>query len=337
MSSKLKKLTEDIIIKNIEEDCFLREYVFKKIIKFDGGKTKLLIYCPIHDSCWEVRYDSFYHRKSLCPKCSTDLRRLSRSEILKRVKEVDSTIENKFYKKSKDGFEEISDKDIITANDIFLKRICPKHGDYFTSYDHILGGRGCPSCNKPILTKESIINNTTELDSSVENKLYKKEKGHFIEIDNPIGSIKTYLKRNCSKHGEYFTSYNNIITHTRGCPCCKFSKGEKEIEMYLKNNNIDFISQYKIKNEIFQSRESNSVFIDFMIKFSDQTYFIEYNGKQHYQSVEYFGGEEKFRLQQERDNEVRVFCSNNNIKLIEIPYSIKLFKIKELLNKYFKK
>lgn len=179
MSSKLKKLTEDIIIQNIEQDCLLRGYTFKKIIKFNGGKTKLLIYCPIHDSCWEVRYDSFYHRKSSCPKCSADLRRLSRSEILRRVKKVDPTIENKFYKKSKNGFEEISDEDSTCANDMFFKRTCLKHGYYFTSYDHILGGRKCPACNKPTLTKELIINNVREIDSSIENKLYKKEKKLF--------------------------------------------------------------------------------------------------------------------------------------------------------------
>lgn len=336
MSSR-SRLTEATIIQNIEKDCSLRGYIFKKIVELNGGKTKLLIYCPIHDFCWEVRYDSFYSKKSSCPRCSKDKFRLSKSEILKRVKEIDYSIENKFYKKEETSFKEISNSTVIQANDVFFKRICDKHGEYFTSYDHILGGRGCPCCNKPTLTKKLILDNVREIDSSIENKLYRKEENYFIEIEKSIGSIKTYLKRYCPKHGEYFTSYNNIINHNRGCPCCNSSKGEKEIEIYLKNNNIKFISQYKIKNDTFQSRKSNSVFIDFRIKLDGRIYFIEYNGKQHYQSIEYFGGNDKFVAQQDRDSEVRTYCLTNNIELIEIPYSIKFSEIKELLNKYLKK
>ena len=48
--------------------------------------------------------------------------------------------------------------------------------------------------------------------------------------------------------------------------------------------------------------------------------FIEYNGGQHYFPIKWFGGESAFIKQQKRDNDLRDYCTMNNIRLIEIPY-----------------
>lgn len=47
---------------------------------------------------------------------------------------------------------------------------------------------------------------------------------------------------------------------------------------------------------------------------------IEYHGLQHFQSVEFFGGADAFRLVQERDNRKRSLCETNKIRLVEIAY-----------------
>lgn len=73
------------------------------------------------------------------------------------------------------------------------------------------------------------------------------------------------------------------------------------------------------------------IFVDFRIVINDKEYYIEYNGIQHYQSVEYFGGIEAFKKQQERDNFLREYCTNNNINLVEIKYDMKELEIKNLL------
>lgn len=48
---------------------------------------------------------------------------------------------------------------------------------------------------------------------------------------------------------------------------------------------------------------------------------IECNGEQHYIPIDYFGGEDTFKRQQENDDIKQKFCSENNIKLIVIPYT----------------
>ena len=62
---------------------------------------------------------------------------------------------------------------------------------------------------------------------------------------------------------------------------------------------------------------------------------IEYNGKQHYEPVEFFGGEDGFNYTQERDRQKREKCISNNCKLIEIKYDETLeealLKIKSII------
>jgi hypothetical protein len=47
---------------------------------------------------------------------------------------------------------------------------------------------------------------------------------------------------------------------------------------------------------------------------------IEYNGKQHYIPIKYFGGEIEFKVIIERDNSKRQKCIDNNCTLFEIRY-----------------
>lgn len=49
---------------------------------------------------------------------------------------------------------------------------------------------------------------------------------------------------------------------------------------------------------------------------------IEYNGIQHYQPIDYFGGSEGFINTQKRDSQKRRKCKKNNCYLIEIKYDL---------------
>ena len=57
---------------------------------------------------------------------------------------------------------------------------------------------------------------------------------------------------------------------------------------------------------------------------------IEYDGMQHYQPIEHFGGEERQKEDNIRDNIKTEYCKNNNIKLIRISY-LDFEKIEEIL------
>lgn len=69
------------------------------------------------------------------------------------------------------------------------------------------------------------------------------------------------------------------------------SKGENKIAEFLTKNKINFIREYRILPHLFR--------FDFFLP--DFNIYIEFNGLQHYEPIEIFGGGEKFVLQKERD------------------------------------
>lgn len=60
---------------------------------------------------------------------------------------------------------------------------------------------------------------------------------------------------------------------------------------------------------------------------------IEYNGRQHYESVECFGGVSEFKNIQKRDTIKRSYCDDNGIRLITIKYDENISdKIEQIKN-----
>jgi hypothetical protein len=47
---------------------------------------------------------------------------------------------------------------------------------------------------------------------------------------------------------------------------------------------------------------------------------IEYQGVQHFRSIEFFGGDDAFRRNQERDSKKRALCQRNKTRLLEVAY-----------------
>jgi very-short-patch-repair endonuclease len=48
---------------------------------------------------------------------------------------------------------------------------------------------------------------------------------------------------------------------------------------------------------------------------------IEYDGRQHFEPIDFFGGEKNFEIIKKRDKIKNEYCLNNNIHLIRIPYN----------------
>lgn len=119
------------------------------------------------------------------------------------------------------------------------------------------------------------------------------------------------------------------------------SKGEEFIAKLLNKYNINYKYQYELVTKKL-ARNSNIIQIDFAIKRNNHIYFIEYNGKQHYEYIPFFhkGGMIDFEKQQRRDNVLRELCDlyKDNITLLEIPYNMKEDEIekqiKVMLNIY---
>lgn len=104
--------------------------------------------------------------------------------------------------------------------------------------------------------------------------------------------------------------------HTISCGCFKRSKGEAFIENLLKINNISYESQKRFPD----CKNIKCLPFDFYLPI--QNVCIEYQGEQHYHPVEYWGGEEKFKIYQQNDQIKENYCKKNKIRLLCLPYTL---------------
>ena len=120
----------------------------------------------------------------------------------------------------------------------------------------------------------------------------------------------------------------------------KRTSGERVVKNSLELlGMIDFKEQAYYKNIAKDYREKG-IFIDFEVKYYDKLYWIEYNGSQHYnfkslKSVSKSNlGIDSFISLLNRDRCLRLYAKENNITLIEIPFTIRtISKVSKILKR----
>ena len=173
----------------------------------------------------------------------------------------------------------------------------------------------------------------------ISSENFKLEKDDFVEKSNEIhNNFYDYFKSDfttvaskviiiCPIHGDFPQTPNNHLKGV-GCPTCSSSKGEKKISKLLDDFGINYIKQKKFKD----CKDKNCLSFDFYLP--NHNIIIEYDGRQHFESFEIFGGYEKFLITKKHDEIKNEYCRNKNIKLIRISYKD---NINEIININFKK
>ena len=300
-------------------------------IDFKDGKTKVKIKC---NNCGEYFYQSFHKHVTYghgCRNCRTkkyynDLRNTEKKKWIEKVaKKWGNKLE---FPNAEEEYINVYSKITVRC------KIC---GTVFKASAEHLGNSStqpCPTCFKKYYTikrSKSLEDFIKEAEKVHGKGEYDYSKAVYKGVFEPILIIDPKM------NNEEF--WQTPHSHLRGCgnPNRSSSRGERLIANWLDNNNITFkkeVSQDKI------TKTKRSVKIDFCLLFNSKEYWIEYNGIQHYKSVKFSNiikDEEQQRLfseQVERDKKVRDFCKENNITLIEIPYTYNtLESISDILNK----
>lgn len=99
------------------------------------------------------------------------------------------------------------------------------------------------------------------------------------------------------------------------------SRGEIKIEEILEEAGLPFKMEYSFPH--LCSSNGRPLRFDFVIFDDDGNidFIIEYQGKQHYEASQKFGGKRGLYQQQFNDEKKRRFCKLQQYKLIEIPYT----------------
>ena len=265
------------------------------LVNYTNAHVKVEIICPIHGIF--LQKPNQHLMGNGCPKC------IGRSKTINEYIKICGEKHNNKY-----DYSLVNQLDIDNDNKISI--ICPEHGIFNQKSSSHLFKRGCPKCGGSLkLTTEDFIEKANQIHG------YKYD----YSLVNYNGN-KLKVEIICPEHGN-FTQRANSHLNGQGCPICKESKGEKSIRYYLLNKGINFSREKKFKNCI------NEKLLPFDFYLPDYNICIEYDGKQHFEPVERFGGINGFKKIKENDSIKNIFCENNSIDLIRISYKENIYDI----------
>lgn len=102
-------------------------------------------------------------------------------------------------------------------------------------------------------------------------------------------------------------------------------------EEYIKEDSASRIDDYKPQKRFKKCVNKRKLPFDFYLP--KLNLCIEYDGRQHFEPVEFFGGEDVFILQRIKDSIKNEYCHKYGRGLIRIPYTVKE-RLPEFLDHY---
>lgn len=182
--------------------------------------------------------------------------------------------------------------------------ICPKHGEFYQSPNGHLLGHGCKKCYAEETSAR--LTKTEENFLSIANEVHK---GKYDYSQMQYVNRNTPIKIICPTHGPFMQVPKNHIKGS-GCPMCNSSVLEDTITNLLKKNNISFVPQKTFEWLTF----NGTLHLDFYLP--DYDIAIECQGIQHFQPVEFWGGEDGLENTKKRDQVKKELCESKGIKML---------------------
>jgi Zn finger protein HypA/HybF involved in hydrogenase expression len=301
-SIKVRLSDEEFILK-INDKYGTDTFGFDKLI-YVNYLTPVTLYCNKHNEYFNQTPKALLTRNTNCTLCGSE----NRNYLLTYTNE-------EFINMSKDlhGKDTYSyDKTFYTKSINKVILFCIKHNEYFNitpKYHLTLSKGGCPKCaneNYHRITEDTIIERSKNIHGK---NTFRYDKINYIKLEDDI-------KLFCNKHEIYFdVNSERHITQNQGCPLCSpISIGEDKINKFLIKEKIGYIKQKTFEG----CKDKKLLKFDFYLP--KYNICIEFDGKQHYEPIEFFGGKEGFIEIQKRDIIKNEYCKNNNIELIRILY-----------------
>ena len=299
-SKKPKKLSQEIFEKRVEEQGD-REYI--PLEKYQGSTIPISMRHKICSHEWKVKPKRFFEG-TRCPYCFRINQRLTQKEFENRVNKKwvgEFTVLGK-YKNNRTPVlvkhEKCGYEWKIVPSSLFKKS-------------------RCPFCAR---------------NAKKDTAFYSKEVENLDKNYKVIGKYKNNKEKVKMVHLECGNDFEmvpgNFLQGYR-CPHCNQSRGEYNVSRFLKEHSIEYEVQKRFKDCI----DKRSLPFDFYIPTLNTC--IEFDGKQHFEPVDYFGGEKTFKEVQRRDGIKTKYCKEKGIKLLRIRYDEDVEeKMKTILQNY---
>jgi len=253
--------------------------------EFRGAKYLLETECP-EGHPYPVNYSNFKHNNRRCPKCVGGVR-LS-------IEEVKKAFEKRGYTLLEDSYQN---------NVTPMRCLCDKGHPTEITYASIKRGRGCNVCarNQPLTIDEV--------------KAHVEEFGYTLHSNAYARNTDKIVVQCKFKHKKYPVSVMKFRAGRR-CPYCQASKGERTVN-YLLANMLPEGVEYTFQQP--KTISDRNLRFDFYVNVGPGVY-IEYQGEEHDEAVDHFGGEETFLDLQYRDSLKRDNVNKEGSELCYVGY-----------------
>lgn len=264
--------------------------------EYVNKNTKVCIICPKHGEFWQKAEDHYSGHG--CRKCYDEWFTANQTFPI----EV-------FLEKAKEKFGNKYSYDLSkyeTLNSI-ITITCPEHGTYEQVARTHLETEGCPRCGRlkanktKSLTQEEFIYKCKD----VHGDKYDYSKVEYVKGRDKITVI-------CPEHGEFITTASGHLYMGYGCPKCILKSQTKLLEK-LEKVFPEETFKWEYRSEWLGKQRIDICLEKYCIG-------IEYDGKQHYVPIDYFGGEVAFREQVESDALKNQKCKENGFTLFRLKY-----------------
>ena len=291
------KKTDDYFNKEVkgaagEEYTFLEKYKGKDFkIKVRHNSES----CSYYE--YEVRPSDFLKRGSRCPKCEGNMPKDNEEFIKDVVDKVGG--EYSFLEKYKRSNIPIQCKHHLCG---YKWSIRP---------NEFLRGKRCPKC----------AGKWRRSNEEFQKEIYEIVGDEYTFLDEYVNTQTPLTCRHNSCGHEWLIRPPSFRDRGVRCPQCTnvYSKGELFIMNVLESRGIPYISQYSIED----CKNKKSLRFDFAItdfRKKEVKILVEYDGIQHFEPIEFFGGKRGFEYRTLNDEIKNRYCLDNGIKLLRIPY-----------------
>ncbi len=200
------------------------------------------------------------------------------------------------YNEIRDMLDNLTQLRMIKRRELFLKRIeVSRHKQYM-----LKSGRTNKYKNK-LLKYNPFINKSNNYDLNLKILTHARRNDLNIEFNTiNLRNIENKIRTEIGhyKIGEKWISETNLYY---------------KIKKLLSKSGVDVIHHYR--SSFLKDQE-----IDIYFEFQNYKVGIEYQGRQHFEAIEFFGGEEGFKALEKRDEIKASLCKKNNLKMIYFYY-----------------
>jgi len=190
---------------------------------------------------------------------------------------------------------------------------CHIHNSHFqSSLNNILNSKGCPQCSQESRSEKRRTDTNTLV-----SQVYEIHRD-LVTIVNPNEYINTetkiHFKCHKKRHGVFSSAPHSILSGA-GCPVCRMSRGERKILFWLRDNEVDYEYQWRVNKHV-----GNGQFI-FDFNLTRENVVIEYDGRQHFEIVEAWGGKKALAKTIENDRLKDEYAEINGLTMLRIKYT----------------